>query len=232
MSANLTPPPFAIVIDTDTYAGNFERPMCAFITGRVGECGVGEEQAKQTRLELPEFAKDWFDNSIISVPDDHGCSRPASIWPTPGWFNDGLGSHWEEGSDPNEVKERYEASVRETYGKEGYQKGWLVNLDILEGRIPYGGMPLTCTVEACHREIDRLEARITEAIARGPGKFPACQSVAIFCDAKPTKEIWGVIRERAQAFVLNPPEYSYVGKTTGFRLAKLNLKVTELAVPK
>ncbi|KKK83825.1 hypothetical protein LCGC14_2789530, partial [marine sediment metagenome] len=29
------------IIDTDSYAGNFEREMCAYITGRVGECGVG-----------------------------------------------------------------------------------------------------------------------------------------------------------------------------------------------
>jgi len=37
---------FIFVIDTDTYAGNFERPMCAYMTGRVGECGVGEEFAE------------------------------------------------------------------------------------------------------------------------------------------------------------------------------------------
>ena len=32
------------VVDTDTYAGNFEREMCAFMTGITGACGVGKEE--------------------------------------------------------------------------------------------------------------------------------------------------------------------------------------------
>ena len=34
------------VIDTDKYAGNFEREMCAFMTGIIGECGIGVEEAQ------------------------------------------------------------------------------------------------------------------------------------------------------------------------------------------
>lgn len=32
---------------------------------------------------------------IWSVPDDHGCRRPASIYPNPLWWNDGKGEHYE-----------------------------------------------------------------------------------------------------------------------------------------
>jgi hypothetical protein len=29
------------IVDTDSYAGNFERCMCAYMTGQIGECEVG-----------------------------------------------------------------------------------------------------------------------------------------------------------------------------------------------
>ena len=35
---------YTIIIDTDEYSGNFEREMCAYCTGQVGECEVGEEE--------------------------------------------------------------------------------------------------------------------------------------------------------------------------------------------
>ena len=42
---------FALVIDTDQFAGSFEREMAAFCTGHVGECGVGESMAALFRAE-------------------------------------------------------------------------------------------------------------------------------------------------------------------------------------
>lgn len=64
---------FAFIIDTDSYAGNFEREMCAHITGCVGDCGVGEEFAEAEISKL-------FPN-VQNVPDDNGCYRPTSCWP-------------------------------------------------------------------------------------------------------------------------------------------------------
>lgn len=32
---------YSIVVETDSYAGNFEREMCAFMTGHIGKCEVG-----------------------------------------------------------------------------------------------------------------------------------------------------------------------------------------------
>lgn len=84
---------FVFVIDTDTYAGSFERPMCAFMTGQIGECGVGEEYAEAFRRDHPELLE-TFQELVDFYPDDHGCSRPATIWPTPGFWNDGMGNEW------------------------------------------------------------------------------------------------------------------------------------------
>ena len=36
---------YGFIVDTDSYAGNFEREMCAYMTGHIGECSVGEEYA-------------------------------------------------------------------------------------------------------------------------------------------------------------------------------------------
>lgn len=82
-----------IIIDTEQYAGNFEREMVAYITARTGECGVGEEQREMAERELPDFARDWFEDHLMDTPDDHGCFRPASISATPGWTNNGYGEH-------------------------------------------------------------------------------------------------------------------------------------------
>lgn len=37
---------YILVADTNQYAGNFERELCAYITGQYGECSVGADIAK------------------------------------------------------------------------------------------------------------------------------------------------------------------------------------------
>jgi hypothetical protein len=71
---------WVVVVATDKYAGNFEREMCAYCTGVVGDCGVGKDLA----AEFPHG--EWHDR-MLQFPDDHGCHRPASIWGGPK-FND------------------------------------------------------------------------------------------------------------------------------------------------
>jgi len=67
------------VIDTNDYAGNFERDMCAYITGVIGECGVGEEFAELYLKETGE-EESRFVELIESRPGNHGCNRPCRIW--------------------------------------------------------------------------------------------------------------------------------------------------------
>jgi len=88
-----TPDTFVVIVDTEQYAGNFERDMVAFITGQVGECEVGEEHAATARYELSAKTLQWFDDNVLQLPDEHGCRRPANLSPTPGWYNDGNGNH-------------------------------------------------------------------------------------------------------------------------------------------
>ena len=83
---------YLFVIDTDSYAGNFERAMCAYLTGQVGDCGVGEEQAEIAKQEIPDVVAK-LEDLVMSVPDEHGCHRPVSIFPNPRYGNDGHGKH-------------------------------------------------------------------------------------------------------------------------------------------
>lgn len=109
---------YLFVIDTERYAGNFEREMTAYCTGQVGECGVGEAEAKKFAkgCKNTTLAK-LFSDLILHVPDDHGCCRPTSVWPTPGWWNDGLGNEYpdsEWGKQYTIDKYREEAKKHQT----------------------------------------------------------------------------------------------------------------------
>lgn len=71
--------PFLFVIDTADYAGNFERELCAFITGRTGECGVGRDMSLRFTEETGQKP---FEN-VIEEADDRGCRRPVTIYASP-----------------------------------------------------------------------------------------------------------------------------------------------------
>ena len=77
-----------IIIHTNEYAGNFEREMCAYTTGHIGECGVGTELVENDIKEL-------FNDYIIQVENDRNCKRPVAIYPNPRYSNNGLGHNFD-----------------------------------------------------------------------------------------------------------------------------------------
>ena len=66
---------YIFVIDTDSYAGNFEREMTAYVIGEVGECGVGEKYASAFDEEVHPV--DLEDISEYRI-DYRGFRRPTS----------------------------------------------------------------------------------------------------------------------------------------------------------
>jgi hypothetical protein len=77
---------YTFIIDTDSYAGNFEREMTAYLTGHIGECEVGKELIYEDELIN-------FDN-IEDIADDNGCYRPTSC-----------------GENPNEGNKNYSVEI-------------------------------------------------------------------------------------------------------------------------
>lgn len=92
---------FYFVIDTDKYSGNFEREMCAYITGQYGECGVGSEIANKVKNELGKLYNTFQDivEHSTDSDDDYPCFRPCKIYPTPGYYNNGLGFEFKDGEE-------------------------------------------------------------------------------------------------------------------------------------
>lgn len=70
----------SVIIHTNSYTGNFEREMCAYVTGHFGDCEVGSEQVE-------DGIQEKFEGYIRNEHDEHGCSRPVII------SNYGTGSH-------------------------------------------------------------------------------------------------------------------------------------------
>lgn len=64
---------YELLVKTNSYAGNFERDMCAYLTGSVGDCGVGDEYIDESVYE--KLGEDL----TISKPDDRGWCRPVSV---------------------------------------------------------------------------------------------------------------------------------------------------------
>ena len=84
---------YQFIVDTEDYSGNFERELCAYVTGQIGECEVGEKLADLAKTELPVHVAQWFELYTERPGDEHGCHRPCSISITPGWYNTGMGKH-------------------------------------------------------------------------------------------------------------------------------------------
>lgn len=69
-----------LVIDTNSYAGNFERELCAYVTGQYGECGVGKDYAEYFSPQIAHL--DWWDSHIVSRSEyrHSPCKRPTTIY--------------------------------------------------------------------------------------------------------------------------------------------------------
>ena len=110
---------FVFVVDTDTYSGNFERELCGYLTGQydrdMGDEGHGTKEAAIARAELSPEMWDYFDTHVmhcLEEPDDLPIHTPVVIWPTPGWFNHGMGGHFREGQE-KEAFEHYKKEIEE-----------------------------------------------------------------------------------------------------------------------
>jgi hypothetical protein len=86
-----------LVIDTNSYSGNFEREMTGFVTGATREEYNDRGNVEKTRALHPELA-DYFikwGNDILGCYefDEEYGEQVCGIMPTPGWSNNGRGHH-------------------------------------------------------------------------------------------------------------------------------------------
>ena len=109
-------PRAAVIVDTNSYSGNFERELYAFVTGFVGNYYPGgcEELAEEGDLvgKYPAVAE-WINDFRAEFPSDDRDDLNegyVKIWPTPGRYNDGQGKHFDiEKDSPKPQYPAYES---------------------------------------------------------------------------------------------------------------------------
>ena len=111
----------AFVVDTDTYAGNFERSLLAYVTGQKQDNfhDCDEKTAERVREELPSDVSAYFENNIgwgMDDLDDVPMLSRVIVHSTPGWFNNSMGGHFKEGQEA-EAYEHYKNEVAENNKK-------------------------------------------------------------------------------------------------------------------
>jgi hypothetical protein len=88
---------YLLIVDTNLYAGNFEREMTAFATGVLGECEVGDTMLEDFFEGAAAFGYDVdpddmdaespFIDLMVQKDDGEGCQRPCSISMQNGEYN-------------------------------------------------------------------------------------------------------------------------------------------------
>ena len=164
---------FLFIVDTQNHAGSFERQLVAYLTGQVGECGVGSEEAK---LAKEDGVPLWFKDHVLHLPDaERGYIRPASIWPTPGWFNDGMGGVYPDGTDPKAVEETYLKAIQ----------------DYADQMYPGKGQQSEAQREARTKFVSEHKTY---------GRWPAYLSVAVAFKTRPSRKTLDLLRHRAEIY--------------------------------
>lgn len=197
---------YRIIVDTESYAGNFERPAVAYATGQIGDCTVGEEEAQLAREELSTEEWAFWAEHLIQMPNDQGVRRPVKIVPTPGWFNPGMGDFFldtEEGRAAALIA--YRQALRHDHENNRIQ--W-------------------ATPEGHDQARQARLARIEEAerMTEVP-RYPACLSLAVELDVAPSATQVQSLEARIRQYLSIPLWWRPAVTVTGSRV----LRVTETA---
>lgn len=214
------------IVDTEQYAGSFAGNMCAYMTGRVGELGVGENYAElySNETELDPLSE------VADVADEKGVMRPWDIWPTHGWFNNGTGNYYLMGQEARALTEYRQQAARERALL--CKQRLLVLSEIMEGRTVDGP-----TVKSREAEIQKHKHEIKDIQLVLEAPFcPAYLSAAIFFFNVPDEKLMRFLKERAFRFVDVRKDIEVADRgvidITGFRMLHIQSFISADAVNK
>jgi len=166
---------FGFVVDTNQYAGNFDRDLGRYL---------------KLNLELNVVDMGWNFDSF------------TSIYPTPNWYNNGLGFNYQKGQEALAV-EKYKEHCEKTGNV------YIANIRRTENELLSGKVVEGWTLDDCAREIQRNQ----RYIANGPmGKMPtvetiscgsAYNSVVIYLTERPTAQMIDELKELSIEFLKN-----------------------------
>lgn len=206
---------FILCLDTDQYAGNFERELTAYCTGAIGDCEVGEDQMEYFFEEVPQEFHKAFENKIISLPDEHGTSRPCITVSTPGWVNNGM-MGYKRGNLNDPITEEDHEAFREAW--RAYKRP---HIDRIRECVAKGiGGWTQEALEIEERAFKDLDTTTLQAW------YPAALSVGILFSSEPNALEISLIVKRAKGFLAKR------GATLeGIRLLKVETITTQVLDP-
>lgn len=178
---------YILCLDTNKYAGNFERQTTAYATGVVGECSVGEEEAKDFFAETDGVADNILDEVSDTVmymlDDEDGCRRPCAIQPTPGWVNNGMGVHYQQSNNTPPTDEQI------TTYRDLCRKSKQSSLDMaIHNKWPQEN------IDIYEKELQAVETAV-------PRWFPAYNTVGIFLSEPLSVEALQLVVSRAKKYL-------------------------------
>ncbi len=185
-----------LVVDTENYSGNFEREMCAYATGQLNEHTQSDHDrlAQNAAKEIAHIK--WWNSNIRYVHHEEYENVVTQIWPTEGWFNNGLGGHYpDDGTRDAEALAVCSAYAKGHYGKEIAKLQARINND---DYLPALGW----TKEACIKSIATYQ-QIIEDSGKIVRKCPSYQSVAISVDVEPPADVMDEFKKRVKYFCEN-----------------------------
>lgn len=191
-------PTYILVVDTDRYAGNFERQLAGFATGICDiRRGHGQEEAMQAAEADPQMVAALSAKSLAVPHADYGMVTNA-IRATPGRHNNGYGFMF-SADDPEAVAEASAKAVEYARRYNGSQ------MEMAQRRLDENDFEtdeMGWTKEACERTLAITKAAIERA---GEGMtFPAYESVAMFFSKPLTLDEMIFVRQRAEAYAADP----------------------------
>ena len=213
-----------LVADTTDNAGNYEREFTAYVTGEVGECGIGDKLAERFAKETRgDRKRPKFDRLMMHLPDDRGCRRPCTIYSTPGWFDNGHGKYFKAG---DEAAARKAAIKAETDGIQASITRVTGLKDNAHAKSS-GWSP-----GVIKSELNRLKRRL-ETVGRDKNRFlEADLSVALIFKDRPSAEVVAWVKKRAGKFNQARKEQVHEWDRdpvtiTGWRLIEVKVVATE-----
>lgn len=190
---------YMFVIDTDSYAGNFEREISAFCTGVASEYGPEDtsETFQDTFPEMYEIFKSKVDCGVKSFGDGE-CKDPCTLTYTPGYVSYPFIGAYEKDEVPDNALELLSKAANDYY------------------------LPLIAQYEANYAKdpawihsLTSTKDSLVSALSKGLVDYGANNSVEIHFHEKPTVEEIEFMKQRAYEF---PVQTSYKIKIEGFRL--------------
>jgi hypothetical protein len=216
---------YILVIDTDAYAGNFERQLAGYATGVVDvERYHGTDEAADAERAFPDMVGALRAKSLAVPHHDYGMVT-NTIRATPGRLNNGSGFHYTPGGPEvdEDARSRAKQSMTDYFARAHAD----VRRRLAENDFQPEG-PGAWTREACERTLSDAQASIDRT-----GEFiawPAYESVAMFFSEPLTAEEMAFVRRRAEEFASTPRLLSKPFRVLDVRLVEATSDTTEKPV--